>query len=253
MWGDAGIERRPRKDQRAAITSPPHTPTHPHAHTRPSRLQTNALMATHVESALDKLADFKVVVDTDDFDYLLRPVVQSGGTYNTTVVNPQLASNTSRFTDDVIMVSTAMRYKQHSAFIARTYFVDPTPSQLRVYDAVLEAQAALIDKLRPGAVISQIFGAVSQLVRCAARTCTRAHARVRFRSMGTRWALHSFVRPSCRCCSLCRWTASRRTLSSASPSAQGSVSGAPLARCSATYITWQRHPSCIAQCTLLAT
>ena len=56
-----------------------------------------------------------------------------------------------------------------SAIVARTYFVDPTPAQLRVYDAVLEAQAALIDKLRPGAIISAVVTAVYDQVRACRR------------------------------------------------------------------------------------
>ena len=59
--------------------------------------------------------------------------------------------------------------------------VDPTPSQLRVYDAVLEAHAALVDKLRPGAVISQVVAAVSDQVRrhvCRGVVCARGSRRV---------------------------------------------------------------------------
>jgi nucleosome binding factor SPN SPT16 subunit len=53
-----------------------------------------------------------------------------------------------------------MKYKSHGAFLARTYFVDPTPQQNLLYSALLDAQLELIDKLRPGAKISDVVTSV---------------------------------------------------------------------------------------------
>lgn len=52
------------------------------------------------------------------------------------------------------------RYKSFGAFLARTFFVDPTSSQNLVYAAVVDAQISLIDKLRPGAVIGKVVSEV---------------------------------------------------------------------------------------------
>ena len=75
--------------------------------------QTNAEMAAHAAAALDKLPDYKLSVDTEDFDYLLAPVVQSGGVYSAAVTTPTLTSTAARFSGDVIIFSAAMRYRQH--------------------------------------------------------------------------------------------------------------------------------------------
>ena len=94
-----------------------------------------------MSGAIDDLAKHGVTVDGEDFDFLLPPVVQSGGTYNTHIDKPGVASSTEAFASDVILFSAAMRWKQHAAIVARTYFVDPSPSQQRVYDALIEGQA----------------------------------------------------------------------------------------------------------------
>jgi nucleosome binding factor SPN SPT16 subunit len=52
-------------------------------------------------------------VDTEDFDFLLPPVVQSGGEYDVNFTTPGLKSNTKRFSPDVVVYSHATRYKQH--------------------------------------------------------------------------------------------------------------------------------------------
>lgn len=99
-----------------------------------------------VASALDDLSKHDVKAEGEDYDFLLPPVVQSGGTYNTHVEKPGLASTSSTFSSDVIIFSAAMRWKQHAAVVARTFFVDPSPSQQRIYDAMHEIQAV---SLRP--------------------------------------------------------------------------------------------------------
>jgi hypothetical protein len=106
-------------------------------------LRRNALLLPsrwQVSSSLDTLEKHKVPVEGEDFDFLLQPVVQSGGTYNTHVEKPGLASTADAFVSDVIIFSAAMRWKQHAALVARTYFVDPSPVQQRVYDALHEIQ-----------------------------------------------------------------------------------------------------------------
>lgn len=57
-----------------------------------------------------------------------------------------------------------MKYKAHSAFLARTFFVDPAPSQTRAYDAVLNVHAFIVDSLKPGAVISAVAKAAQDLL-----------------------------------------------------------------------------------------
>lgn len=111
------------------------------------------------------------LADAADVDWVLQPMVQSGGNFTLQVANATATSSASRLSDDVIIYSAAMKYKTQLAFVGRTFLIDPTPSQLGAYEALLDAQASLIDKLRPGAVISE--------VRKCARGAARQHRGVR--------------------------------------------------------------------------
>jgi nucleosome binding factor SPN SPT16 subunit len=116
---------------------------------------TNASLSAKVLSALDDLPGLGIKVDTENFDFLLQPVVQSGGQY---VVNAlakaDLKSNDNAFSPDVILFSSSMKYNAHSAFVARTFFVDPSPTQTTLYNTILSAQTALIAELKPGNTIA---------------------------------------------------------------------------------------------------
>ena len=121
---------------------------------------TNEAVAGVVNAGLDALDKYKVKVDTSNIEFLLRPVVQSGGAYNVHVQRGNVVSLATPFTPDTIMFSMAVRYRTHSAMLARTLFVDPSPSQRAVYNAVLDAQEELIAGLRPGAVIGEVVARV---------------------------------------------------------------------------------------------
>jgi nucleosome binding factor SPN SPT16 subunit len=109
--------------------------------------ETNAGMAKYVTDAMEHLTSkFGVAVEGEDFDFLLDPVVQSGGSYSVHVDKATLASSDAPFTPDVIIYSATMRWKQHAALVARTYFVDPSPSQQRVYDFMHEVQAVSLSR-----------------------------------------------------------------------------------------------------------
>lgn len=120
---------------------------------------TNASLAAKVIGALDDLPGLGIKQpSTDNFDFLpgLQPVVQSGGTYTTAVLNkPELRSSDAAFSPDVITFSCGMKHDAHAAFVARTFFVDPTPQQQQLYNQVVNAQHALIAALKPGNTISQ--------------------------------------------------------------------------------------------------
>lgn len=119
--------------------------------------ETNAGMAKYVTDAMENLTEkFKIQVEGEDFDFLLDPVVQSGGNYSVHVEKAALVSSAAPFTPDVIIFSATMRWKQHSALVARTYFVDPSPSQQRLYDSMHEVQAFIIDELKPGVVVAKV-------------------------------------------------------------------------------------------------
>ncbi|RYG52014.1 M24 family metallopeptidase [archaeon] len=93
-----------------------------------------------VEGALDQMDKYKIAVDTNNYNIALAPVVQSGGEYNVHITKGGLKSSGADFSYDVILFSMGMKYETGVAIAARTFFIDPTPSQQRVYDALLKAQ-----------------------------------------------------------------------------------------------------------------
>jgi nucleosome binding factor SPN SPT16 subunit len=120
---------------------------------------TNASLAAQVAESLDNLKAAGVKVDTDSFDWLQAPVVQSGGAYGAVLTRAGARSSDARFSADVVIFSQALKYKSHAAFLARTYLVDPTPSQTRAYDALVRAHDALVEKLRPGTAVRDAHAA----------------------------------------------------------------------------------------------
>lgn len=75
-----------------------------------------------------------------------------------------------------------MKYKAHSAFVARTFFVDPSPSQTKAYDAVLNVHALLVDQLKPGAVIAEVAKAAQELLMSEGALPAEARLRPNFGS-----------------------------------------------------------------------
>jgi nucleosome binding factor SPN SPT16 subunit len=93
-----------------------------------------------MEEALDKLESYKISIDTEEFDFLIKPIVQSGGEYNVHYTKPGTKSTAKQFSHDVMIVAVGMRYRNVLGLVARTYFVDSTDSQTTVYGAILKAQ-----------------------------------------------------------------------------------------------------------------
>ena len=122
-------------------------------------LATNSSLAEEVVSSLDRLKDFGIKVDTDNFDFLQTPVVQSGGEYGVVLARAGARSSSAPFKPGVVLYSHALKYKAHGAFCARTYLIDPSGPQLRAYDALLGAHDALVAALRPGVAVKDAFQA----------------------------------------------------------------------------------------------
>jgi len=131
----------------------------------------NAALAAGVSATVEdraKLEKRKVPVDTDSYDQALPLLVQSGGHYTIALTSPKdgaaPASSDRPLSYDVILMSLAMRYKGMRAVCARTYLIDPTPKMKKVYEAIEAAQASLIAKLVPGAVIKDVCTAVRDVI-----------------------------------------------------------------------------------------
>lgn len=125
--------------------------------------KTNAQLASEVETAAMGALESKYKVspaDSADVDFALPPFVQSGGGASIAIAAPGQVSSASRLSDDVLIFSATLKFKQCCALVGRTFFIDASPAQLSVYEALLEAEVTLIDKLRPGAVIGAVVSSV---------------------------------------------------------------------------------------------
>lgn len=60
---------------------------------------------------------------------------------------------------DVILMSLGSRYQMYCSNLSRTYLVDPNKTQEAQYKALLEAQTAAINALKPGKPMSDAFNA----------------------------------------------------------------------------------------------
>ena len=104
----------------------------------------------------------RVALDTDDFELVCGPSVQSGGEGALGVLVPgreAVAPSGATLTSDIVILAAGMRYKALRAGCARTLMIDPTPKQCAVYDLVLRAHEALLKALVPGAVVGEVVTA----------------------------------------------------------------------------------------------
>ena len=128
---------------------------------------TNASLAEEVAGSLDNLKALGIKVDTENFDFMQPPVVQSGGDYGALLARAGARSSDAPFSADVVLFSQAIKYKAHAAFVGRTYLIDPSPTQLRAYDSLLAAHDALVAALRPGAALAAAHKAAVDVVLAA--------------------------------------------------------------------------------------
>jgi nucleosome binding factor SPN SPT16 subunit len=109
------------------------------------------------------LAKRNVPLDTDDYDAVVGPSIQSGGEGALAVLTPGkdgVASSAAPLSHDVVILAAGLRYRAMRALCARTLMIDPPPKMQGVYDVVARTHEALIKGLVPGAVISEVVTAV---------------------------------------------------------------------------------------------
>uniref|UniRef100_A0A7S1CB08 FACT complex subunit n=1 Tax=Bicosoecida sp. CB-2014 TaxID=1486930 RepID=A0A7S1CB08_9STRA len=124
-------------------------------------------VASKVENSLeeDRKITSKLGIFKEQADFLLTPVVQSGGTYEVRLNRMPRVDMDTPFSTDVIVVALASSVMGFGASIARTYFIDNTESQRQAYKVLLAAHDALIQELRPGKKIREAVEAARAVVR----------------------------------------------------------------------------------------
>ncbi|KAG2172843.1 hypothetical protein INT43_000193, partial [Umbelopsis isabellina] len=101
-------------------------------------------------------------VDQSNIEWCYSPIVQSGGNYSL---------KSSAFSDDkklhagVILCSLGARYKSYCSNVGRTYIVDPTKTQEKNYQFLLDVQHKVLDAMRDGVKFRDIYAKALAFVR----------------------------------------------------------------------------------------
>ncbi|KAI3902460.1 hypothetical protein MKW92_008960, partial [Papaver armeniacum] len=128
-------------------------------------------MVSHLSLSTDALncilhpEMIKVTLHCDYVDVLYPPFFRSGGDYD---LRPTIASNNSTLfyeSGSVIICGISLTCNNYCSYIARTYFVDATSTQVGAYEVLLKAQEAAISELKQGNKVSAAYEAALAVVR----------------------------------------------------------------------------------------
>lgn len=100
--------------------------------------------------------------DPDQLDWILGPVVQSGGKFD---LKWQLDSDNDVLHPGVIIACMGLRYKSYCSQIARTFMVDPNKSQESNYKFLLAVHNMIIKEIRDGMTVKDVYNKAYNLVK----------------------------------------------------------------------------------------
>lgn len=103
-------------------------------------------------------ADF----DPEQLDWILGPVVQSGGKFD---LKWQADSDNDVLHPGIIIAAMGLRYKSYCSQVARTFMVDPNKSQEANYKFLLTVHNLIMKEIRDGAVIKEVYGKAHSYVK----------------------------------------------------------------------------------------
>ena len=100
--------------------------------------------------------------DPDQLDWILGPIVQSGGKYD---LKWQLDSDNDVLHPGVIIACMGLRYKSYCSQIARTFMVDPSKSQESNYKFLLAVHNTILKEIRDGVIVKDVYNKAHNLVK----------------------------------------------------------------------------------------
>ncbi|OIW28924.1 SPT16-domain-containing protein [Coniochaeta ligniaria NRRL 30616] len=100
--------------------------------------------------------------DPDQLDWILGPVVQSGGKFD---LKWQLDSDNDVLHPGIIIACMGLRYKSYCSQIARTFMVDPNKSQESNYKFLLAVHNIILKEIRDGVVVKDVYSKAYNLVK----------------------------------------------------------------------------------------
>ncbi|EFJ08291.1 hypothetical protein SELMODRAFT_269691 [Selaginella moellendorffii] len=110
---------------------------------------------------LDPPGKLKMKLKAEGADVCYPPIFQSGGVFD---LKASAQSNEDPLYYDataVIICALGGRYNMYCSNVARTYLIDADTSQEKAYKALLKAQEAAINALRPGNLMSAVYKAAA--------------------------------------------------------------------------------------------
>ena len=101
-------------------------------------------------------------LDPEQLDWVLGPVVQSGGKFD---LKWQIDSDNDVLHPGIIIAAMGLRYKSYCSQIARTFMVDPNKSQESNYKFLLAVHNMILKEVRDGVVVKDVYSKAHALVK----------------------------------------------------------------------------------------
>lgn len=100
--------------------------------------------------------------DLEQLDWILEPVVQSGGKYD---LKWQMDTDKDILHPGIIIAAMGLRYKSYCSQIARTFMVDPNKSQESNYKFLLAVHNLILKEIRDGVAVKDVYIKAHNLVK----------------------------------------------------------------------------------------
>jgi nucleosome binding factor SPN SPT16 subunit len=141
-------------------------------------------------------------VDFTSTEWVYSPIIQSGGKYDLRV---SAVSDEGNLKPGVILASLGLRYKSYCSAMARTFMINPhrvrgssnslgailtrEQDQEKNYSTLLAAREEAIKLLKAGAVVKDVYNAVTAFVQ--GKSSTLGDAFVKNIGFAVSWARHA--------------------------------------------------------------
>ncbi|KAK4138089.1 SPT16-domain-containing protein [Trichocladium antarcticum] len=100
--------------------------------------------------------------DPDQLDWILGPIVQSGGKFD---LKWQTDSDDEPLHPGIIVAAMGLRYRSYCSQIARTFMVDPNKSQENNYKFLLAVHNLILKEIRDGVVVKDVYAKAHSLIK----------------------------------------------------------------------------------------
>ncbi|KAI9796396.1 MAG: FACT complex subunit spt16 [Piccolia ochrophora] len=130
--------------------------------------RSHAWLSEKVEGKIDDASFFKKIAklpsdfEVAQLDWTYGPVIQSGEHYDLKLT---AQSDKNELHAGIIVAGLGLRYRTYCSIIARTYLVDPNKSQESNYKLLRNVHEAVINEIRDGAVIKDVYNKGLALVK----------------------------------------------------------------------------------------